>query len=122
MRGAPNQKMVLSTTAIAMPRRMPTQQVCRASSRCPAPMAWPASIDVALPSASGTMNATAARFAAIWCAPETTGPSRAMNSAIKVNAVTSATNVTPIGMPSRRKSQMALKSGATKRLRNWNCT
>jgi hypothetical protein len=57
------------------------------------------------------MKASAVRLAAIWWAPETTGPSRAMNKAMKVKAVTSARKVRPMGMPRRRNAAMAFGSG-----------
>ena len=61
------------------------------------------------------MNSIAAKFAAIWCAAEFSGPRRAMNRAMKVKPVTSTKNVSPIGKPSEMMFAMLLQRGQLQR-------
>ena len=61
------------------------------------------------------MYITAATLAAIWCAAEFTAPSRAMNSAMKVKAVTSTRNVPPMGTPSASSRRWSRSRGHDQR-------
>ena len=89
----------------------PRQPRRRASRASRAPTRWATRVMVALDKASGTMNISDARLDAIWWPPEAVTPSRAMNTAIRLNALTSTTMARPIGTPSRSWAPMARRSG-----------
>ena len=96
-------------------RRKPVRQARRASAGSPAPSQKLTRALVAIANDSGNMYATAVRFAAIWCEAEATVPSRAMNSAISVNDVTSTSTARPAGTPSCAKRPSARRSGGSTR-------
>ena len=90
----------------------PCQASRRASCRSDAPTRCATRVIVALDKDKGSMNITDARFAAIWCPAEAVTPSRAMNTAIRLKALTSIRMDRPMGMPSRSCSRMASRFGA----------
>ena len=72
------------------------------------------SVLVPLAMASGIMNSSDTRLAAIWCPATGVVPSRAMNIAMKLKPETSTRIVAPIGSPSRSWASSARRSGTSR--------
>ena len=72
----------------------------------PAPMRCATSVLLALPSASGSMNSSDTRLAAIWWPATGVAPRREMKIAMKAKPVTSTPMPRPIGTPRRSSARI----------------
>ena len=68
-------------------------------------------MDSAADSPAGSMNISAAKLSAAWCAATVVAPNELISSATPVKAATSARLAPPIGSPRRSSLRQAAASG-----------